>query len=51
MKPKTRLITIKRTVKETVEEKGKLVEKRSQHRFPCMVNAAVPPFHWMCENG
>ena len=51
MKTKTRLITIKRTVKEIVEEKGKQVEKSFIKKFPCTINGAVPESHRMCENG
>lgn len=51
MKSKTRLITIRRTTTQIVEEKGKQVEKKVQKNYPCEVNAAVPESHRMCEHG
>jgi hypothetical protein len=51
MNPKTRLITIRRTITQIVEEKGKQVEKKVQKNFPCRVNAGVPYSHHICEHG
>ena len=49
MQTKTRLITIRRTVTQVVEEKGKQVEQKAKKYFPCKVNASVPYDHRMCE--
>lgn len=51
MQTKTRLITIKRTVVQVVEEKGKQVEQRVTRHFPCKINAGIPYDHLMCEHG
>lgn len=47
---KTRMITIQRTVEETVtDKKGTTKTQKVKHWFPCKVNAAVPHDHWMLK--
>lgn len=47
---KTRMITIQRTVEETItDKKGNVKTVKVQHWFPCKVNAAVPYNHHMCK--
>lgn len=46
---KTRMITIQRTVKETVvDKKGNVKEQLVKHWFPVKINASVPYDHHMC---
>lgn len=47
---KTRMITIQRSVTETViDKKGNEKTQLVKHWFPCKVNAAVPFNHRMCQ--
>lgn len=47
---KTRLITIQRTVEETVTDKhGNVTVQKVKHWFPCHVNAATPFDHHICQ--
>lgn len=47
---KTRMITIQRTVEETVvDKKGVAKTQKVKHWFPCKINASVPYNHEMCR--
>lgn len=47
---KIRMITIQRTVEETVtDKKGATKTQKVKHWFPCKVNASVPFDHKMCQ--
>lgn len=47
---KIRMITIQRTVIETVtDKKGNVITNKVKHWFPCKVNVAVPFDHRMCQ--
>lgn len=47
---KTRMITIQRTVEETVvDKKGNAKVMKVKHHYPCKINASVPFNHRMCQ--
>lgn len=47
---KIRMITIQRTVEETVtDKKGNSKTMKVKHWYPCKVNASVPFDHRMCQ--
>lgn len=47
---KVRMITIQRTVEETItDKKGVSKVQKVKHWFPCKINASVPYDHRMCQ--